>query len=169
MSIRPSRKPVRLSHFDYATPAAYFVTVCVAPRHNVFWNDLAVGAATCRPREIPLNDVGRLVDDAINQIPLRYPHITVDNYCIMPDHIHMIITIHPDDNGRQIAAPTLSTVVGHFKRAVSIKLGHSVWQKSYIERVVRNQRSYDAVWEYIDNNPLKFDYADDPVCFDDFE
>lgn len=84
----------------------------------------------------------------------------------MPDHIHLLISIHADADGRQIAAPTLSTVIGHLKRYVSKQLGFSIWQKSFIDRVIRNQKGYDAVWEYIDNNPFKLDFADDPLCFE---
>lgn len=148
---------------------AYFVTVCVKPRKNIFWTTLNVGADSIRPPSIELSCAGQLVDHAVNQIPCRYPHITVDRYCIMPDHVHMIITIHADANGRQIAAPTLSTVVGQFKRFVSKQLGASVWQKSFVERVIRNDNGYRRVWEYIDNNPFKIDYADDPLHFDDLQ
>ncbi len=97
---------------------------------------------------------------------MHYPHISVDKYCIMPDHIHMIVHIHADENGRQIAAPTLSTVVGHLKRYVTKQLGVSIWQKSFMERVIRNEKGYEEVWQYIDNNPIKPDYAGAPICFE---
>ncbi len=167
MNERPSRKHLRLREYDYSAPGAYFVTICVKPRRNMFWDNQNVGAAISRPQDVILTSVGRLVDDAIRQIPLHYPHISVDKYCIMLDHIHMIIHIHADGNGRQIAAPTLSAVVGHLKRYVSKQIGVSIWQKSFIERVIRNEKGYDEVWRYIDNNPIKPDFADDPICFDE--
>lgn len=167
MNPLPSRKRTRLANYDYSAPGAYFVTICVSPRRNMFWNHQNVGAAISRPQDIVLTAAGRLADDAIHQIPMHYPHISVDKYCIMPDHIHMIIQIHPDDHGRQVAAPTLSTVVGHLKRCVTRQLGVSIWQKSFMERVIRNEKGYEEVWQYIDNNPIKPDFADDPICFDD--
>ena len=54
------------------------------------------------------------------------------------------------------AAPTISTVVGHLKRWVSMQIGRSIWQKSFYEHGIRNQKDYDEVWEYIDNNPLRY-------------
>lgn len=167
MDNRPKRKRTRLVGYDYSTPGAYFVTVCVHPRKNMFWKTFNVGADSIRPPSIALTYAGQLVDRAVAQIPQQYPHITVDNYCIMPDHVHMIITIHTDANGRQIAAPTLSTLVGQFKRFVSKQLCVSIWQKSFVERVIRNDNGYQKVWEYIDNNPFKIDSADDPLHFDE--
>ena len=92
--------------------------------------------------------------------------ISVDKYCVMPDHIHVILSINTDENGRQIAAPTVSTVVGHMKRWVSMQIGYSIWQKSFIDRVIRNDKGYRAVWEYIDNNPIKLDTAYDMPDFE---
>ena len=113
----PKRKSIRIADYDYSTPGAYFITVCIADRKPILWN---VGAATCRPN---LSKVGTVAETAILQIPEHYPAVSVDKYCIMPDHIHMILSINTDEDGRQIAAPTMSTVVGHMKRWVSMQLG----------------------------------------------
>lgn len=164
MNARPSRKDIRLAAYDYASPGAYFVTVCVNPRRNLFWSHQNVGADTIRP----LTKCEQIVDDAIRQIPRHYPHISIDNYCIMPDHIHILLTIHPDENGRQIAAPTLSTVIGQLKRYVSKRIGMSIWQKSFIERIIRNQKGYEKAWQYIDNNPTRLELEKEPLCFDEW-
>ena len=156
----PKRKPTRLKNYDYSMPGAYFITICVANRKPILWN---VGAATCRPN---LSKIGNIVETAISQIPEHYPMISVDKYCVMPDHIHMILSINADENGRQVAAPTVSTVVGHIKRWVSMQIGQSIWQKSFIDRVIRNDKGYRAVWEYIENNPIKLDTAYDMPDFE---
>ena len=160
MTERPNRKPIRIENYDYSTPGAYFITVCINSRKPILWN---VGAAICRPN---LSKIGSIVETAILQIPEHYPMITVDKYCIMPDHVHMILSINTDQDGRQIAAPTISSVVGHMKRWVSMQLGHSIWQKSFVDRVIRNEMGYQAVWEYIENNPIKLDTAYDMPDFD---
>ena len=160
MTERPNRKPIRIKNYNYSTPGAYFITVCINGRKPILWN---VGAAICRPN---LSKIGSIVETAILQIPEHYPVITVDKYCIMPDHIHMILSINTDEDGRQIAAPTVSSVVGHRKRWVSMQLDHSIWQKSFIDRVIRNEMGYQAVWEYIENNPIKLDTAYDMPGFD---
>ena len=160
MNDLPKRKQIRIENYDYSTPGAYFITVCVNNRKPILWN---VGAAICRPN---LSEIGFVVEMAIQQIPEHYPMISVDKYCIMPDHIHMILSIGTDADGRQVAAPTVSTVVGHMKRWVSMQIGQSIWQKSFIDRVIRNEQGYRAVWEYIENNPIKLDTALDMPDFD---
>ena len=161
MNELPKRKPIRIENYNYSTPGAYFITVCVHNRKPIFWN--VVGAATCRPN---LSRLGIIVETAILQIPEHYPAVSVDKYCVMPDHIHMLLSINTDEDGRQIAAPTVSTVVGHMKRWVSLQIGQSIWQKSFIDRVIRNEKGYQAVWEYIENNPIKLDTASDMPDFE---
>lgn len=160
MNNKPKRKQIRIKDYDYSTPGAYFITVCIADRKPILWN---VGAATCRPN---LSKIGSVVETAILQIQEHYPMISVDKYCIMPDHIHMLLSINNDEDGRQVSAPTVSTVVGHMKRWVSIQVGQSIWQKSFIDRVIRSDKGYRAVLEYIENNPIKLDTADDMPNFE---
>ena len=164
------RKTIRIKGYDYSTPGAYFITICTANRQNLFWarcgGELcsiknenrpgSVGAAICRPQEIPLSSVGKIVEQAILQIADHYEAVSVDKYCIMPDHIHLILRFDSDANGRQVAAPTVPTVVGHMKRWVSMQLGCSIWQKSYFDHGIRNQQDYNEIWEYIEGNPLKW-------------
>ncbi len=150
----PKRKPIRIDNYDYATPGAYFITVCTANREKLFWEN--VGADTIRPQNIPLSPAGKIVEQAIRQIPAYYENISVDKYCIMPDHIHLILSIQSDDNGRIISAPTVSTVIGSMKRWVSRQIGRPIWQKSFYDHGIRNQQDYDETWEYIENNPLKY-------------
>lgn len=164
--MKPIRKNLRLKNYDYSSAGAYFVTVCVRDRAPVLWQNGAVGAAISRPlSEPPLSPLGKLVRQGIEQIPEHYAGLTVDNYCIMPDHIHLLLCIHADEFGRQIAAPTVSTVIGHMKRWVTLQSGRPIWQKSFMERILRSEEGYRAVWEYIDANPLKMDTADDPVHY----
>lgn len=150
----PTRKKIRLTGYDYSLPGAYFITVCTKDRKTLFWAD--VGADIICPNDIELSVTGKCVKSAIENIPNKYPSITVDKYCIMPDHIHIIITINTDADGRMISAPTVSTVIGQLKRAVSKQVGFPVWQKSFIDEIIRNEQHYMKAWEYIDNNYLKY-------------
>ena len=92
----------------------------------------------------------------ILQIAEHYENIVVDKYCIMPDHIHLILRIESDIDGRMISAPTVSTAIGSMKRWVSRQIGKPVWQKSFYDHSIRNQQDYDEIGEYIENNPLKY-------------
>lgn len=154
MSELPKRKDIRIPNFDYSTPGAYFITVCTANRENIFWN--CVGADIIRPQNVPLSAAGKIVEQAICQIPNHYENVSVDKYCVMPDHIHLIVRIEPDIDGRILSAPTVSTVVGSMKRWVSRQVGRPIWQKSFYDHGIRNQWDYDEIWEYIENNPLQY-------------
>ena len=150
----PERKQTRLCEYDYGQNGAYFITVCTINREKILWN--GVGADIIRPEEVPLSDIGRTVEKGILQMADHYQNVAVDKYCIMPDHIHLILRIESKADGRMISAPTVSVVVGSMKRWVSRWLGRAIWQKSFYDHVIRNQQDYDEIWEYIENNPRKW-------------
>ena len=129
METFPNRKQIRIKNYDYSTPGAYFITVCTANREKIFWND--VGADSIRPGNLPLSSSGKIAEQAVLQIASHYENIVVDKYCIMPDHIHLILRIESNISGRIISAPTISTVVGSMKRWVSKQIGKPIWQKSF--------------------------------------
>ena len=145
------------------------MTICVKDRHEMLGKH--VGAAICRPH-IELTDAGKITDSAINKISEKYPGVSVDNYVIMPNHVHLVLTVMHDGrwqeaDGRQIAAPTIQTVIGHMKRAVSMQCGFSPWQKSFHDRIIRNETEYQRIWQYIDENPQKWaedDYFIEPTA-----
>lgn len=147
----PQRKRIRLKNYDYSQNGYYFVTICTKDKQPILWNN--VGADIIRPS---LSEIGLLVDTAINEIPKRYPGVKIDQYVIMPNHIHLILILSMNDGcGRIISAPTLMTVIGQMKRWVSKQSKINVWQKSYYEHVIRNDNDYALTLEYICNNPLK--------------
>jgi len=154
MNNLPKRKQIRIKDFDYSTAGAYFVTVCTKDRNKILWQ--SVGADNIRPKSISLSPVGEIVEQGILQISEHYKSITVDKYCIMPDHIHLIIRINCNESGRIISAPTLSTVVGSLKRWVSKQAKNSIWQKSFFDHAIRNEQDYVETMNYIKNNPLKY-------------
>ena len=147
----PKRKQNRLAEYDYSTPNAYFITVCTKNRKNLFWMD--VGAAIGRPENIPLTNLGMIVQQVIRDIPGYYPTITVDHAVIMPNHIHLLLQINTDIDGRPMAAPTISTVINQTKGVISKKAGFPVWQKGFYDHVIRGERDYMDVWNYIEGNP----------------
>ena len=147
----PERKPNRLPDFDYSTPGAYFITICTKDRRNLFWTD--VGASIARPQ---LTIWGNITANSICDIPKHYPAVSVDHYVVMPNHIHLLLQINTDTNGRPMVAPTISTVIQQFKGIVTKRIGQSIWQKLYHDHVVRGEKDYLKIWEYIDNNPARW-------------
>jgi REP element-mobilizing transposase RayT len=140
--------------YDYSTSGAYFITVCAVNREKIFWSDRR--GELCSPANVPLSDIGTIVDNEIQKLNTVYDSVCVDKYCIMPDHIHMILTIDTDENGRTQFAPTISRVIKQFKGSITKQIGRPIWQKSFYDHGIRNQHDYDEIWQYIENNPLKY-------------
>ena len=151
----PKRKPNRLPSFSYDTPGAYFITVCLKDRKPLLWE--AVGASIARPPMPPLSIWGKVVEQAIREIPVHYPAVSLDHYVVMPNHIHLLLQIKTDDDGRAMLAPTISVVIQQMKGFVTKQLGHSIWQKLFHDHIIRDERDYLKIWEYIDGNPSKWE------------
>ena len=152
----PIRKRNRLEHYDYSTCGAYFLTICTSKRQNYFWNK--VGATIGRPQDVELSACGKIVDEAINNIPKIYPAIMIERYVIMPDHIHLLLRICVDDDGRPMVAPTMSRVVQQMKGAVTKRIGVSIWQKLFFDHVIRNRQDYEEHMKYICENPMRWQF-----------
>ena len=150
----PKRKQNRLTEYDYSTPNAYFITICTDNRRNLFWK--GVGAINDRPENAPLTNLGQIVQQSIEDISKHYPMISVDHYVIMPNHVHLLLQINTDPDGRSMIAPTISTVVRLMKGAVSRQAGFAVWQKGFYDHVIRNENDYKDIWNYIAGNPSKW-------------
>lgn len=155
----PQRKHNRLTNFDYSTPGAYFITICTKDRKSLFWEN--VGASIARPQDVVLTECGKITEMAIRNITVHYPAVTVDNFVIMPNHIHLLLRITSDVDGRPMVAPTISTVVQQMKGYVTKQTRTSVWQKLFHDHVIRGDADYQRIWNYIDGNPMK--WAED--CF----
>lgn len=161
---RAIRKKLRLENFDYSSNGAYFITICLKVRENILWQP--VGADIIRPiGKIHLSEYGKIVKNAICEIPVHYDNVYLDRFCIMPDHIHLILFLLNGDyyqSGRIISAPTvnISTVIGQMKRSVSKKIGFGIWQKSYFDHIIRNEQDLNETRKYIAENPIKWLYQD---------
>lgn len=146
----PKRKPNRLKNYDYSQSGVYFITICTKDKENLFWD---VGATIGRPN---LTKAGKIVERAILNIPKSYSSVTVDKYVIMPNHIHLLLHLH-NENGRAMHAPTISTVIQQMKGYVTKQLGCNIWQKLFHDHIVRNEESYKKIWQYIKDNPAKWE------------
>ena len=167
------RKNNRLRSYDYSRNGVYYITICTQNREGILWDAVPAVAAAISRHEISykLSHVGEIVEQAICAIPLHYEGVLVDEYVIMPDHVHMILIIQRgdarleaalasecDDRGTtnaNVARPTISGIVGQMKRYVTRTVGVSIWQRSYYDHVVRDHRDYCELVEYIRDNPLK--------------
>ena len=87
----PKRKPLRLPEYDYSSPGAYFVTVCTQDRRCIL-SDVVVGEGLAPPA-VALTPIGQIVEEQIQAIPARYPAIGIQNDVIMPNHVHLLVSI----------------------------------------------------------------------------
>ena len=71
----------------------------------------------------------------------------------MPNHIHLIVVIQ---NGRTQFAPTISRIIKQFKGKITKQVGFCIWQKSFYDHVIRDEKDYLRICEYIENNPVKW-------------
>ena len=76
----------------------------------------------------------------------------------MPDHVHLLVRIRADENGRPMVAPTVSRVVQQFKGFVTKRMGEPVWQKLFFDHVIRNRLDLEEHIKYIEENPLRWQY-----------
>jgi REP element-mobilizing transposase RayT len=151
---KPSRKPNRLSYYDYSNPGAYFITICTKDHKCLFWTDAATGVAF--PQRVQLSKYGLIAEEAIGNISVHYPAISVDHYVIMPNHIHLLLQINTDKHGQPVPTPAISIVIQQLKGFITKRIGHSVWQKLFHDHVIRGEKDYFKIWEYIENNPVKW-------------
>lgn len=156
----PRRKSTHLRHYDYANPGYYFVTICTRDKQCLF-GDVVDGV-------MRVNQVGVIVDACWRALPDHVAAVALDQYIVMPNHVHGVIRLCEIDGARhasplQEARASLGAVIGSFKSAASRQIrllpgmtGLSVWQRNYYEHVIRSESSLHSIREYIANNPAQW-------------
>jgi putative transposase len=157
---KPQRRSIRLPEWDYTAPGAYFITLCTHQRENLF------GHAPFR----------ELAENAWRNMPCQ-PHarqVTLDEWVVMPNHIHAILWLGEQTGERagrlethspkpRLRPGSVGAIVGNYKALVTRRInvlrgtpGGSVWQRGYYERIARNDRELDAIRRYIRDNPAQW-------------
>ena len=144
----PKRKDPRLKGFDYSSTGAYFLTICTQNRKNIL--SMIVGEGSPLPR---LSPYGKIAESWIQKIPEKYPEVSVDCYVIMPNHIHILLSIIKDD-GRENPSPTADTVVGWLKYQATKEINElrggmcdKIFQRSFFDHIVRNRDDYNEIYK----------------------
>ena len=172
------RRSIRLRGYDYRSDGAYFVTVCTRDRGCIF------GAVT--GPVVNLSRRGMIVSDCWHDIPNHRLYVVLDQFIVMPNHVHGIFWIEdglaeqsrgytcvalPPANcavsGQQfpLARPagSVGAIVGSYKAAVSREINRvrpgaarDLWQPNYYEHVIRTDGALEAAREYIRANPERW-------------
>jgi REP element-mobilizing transposase RayT len=165
----PQRKQTRLKGYDYSRDGAYFLTLCVKDHAELLGNiefvpPIVGGGVLDAPPSDPdapyckLTTYGDFVAKRISDMGRHYENIEIPHYVIMPNHVHMIILIPGNgENGTsRTPSPTNAVIpafVSTLKRFTNKDVGFSLWQRSFHDHIIRDERDYDRIAEYIENNP----------------
>jgi putative transposase len=176
------RRSIRLRERDYSAPGKYFLTICTRNRELIF--------GTIENKNMTLFPIGIIAERYWKNIPRHFPNIRLDEFCIMPNHIHGILIIKDASNvGVQYEIPgnhiePLHSVESHFhsfqhtvpksigsilrtyktavtKRCKENGFDQFVWQRNFHDRVIRDDSELRRIQEYIRNNPANWDVDDE--------
>jgi REP element-mobilizing transposase RayT len=164
------RRSIRWFAYDYAQAGAYFVTICTHDHVCLFGR--VVGEA------MELNPAGKAVWECWYAIPRHFPQVALDEFIVMPNHVHGIIVIGDDaggDVGAHVGAKdgandysplpgvrgtsrTVGSIVRGFKIGATKWMRRNtkvraVWQRNYYEHVIRGERALGRIRRYIEDNP----------------
>ena len=149
-----------MANYDYSSHGAYFVTICTEKKEKLL-SDI-VGDGFPVPKE-----AGRIAAEWIERIPEKYSKATVANYVVMPNHIHILLLLDCT-GGTGNPSPTLGNIIGWYKYNATKQIndtfgtpGKRIFQRSYHDHVIRGEKDYQKIWNYIEGNPMK--WAED--CF----
>ena len=154
------RKNIRLRSWDYSSNAAYHVTIC-SFRHVCIFGSIDLDDETMiedgetHRTMVKLSEAGRVVERALLETEEVFPGVTIENYVIMPNHVHVLLTVVSEN------ATTLGAIVGRFKGRATSLVGKTsfrgkLWQRGYYDHIIRNDQDFSKVWEYIEGNPGKW-------------
>ena len=156
----PVRKSIRLKGYDYSQAGYYFVTLCVEGKHEILGEvDVGQGLCSCR-----LSDIGDIAYTELYKLETRYENIKIDKQVIMPNHIHVIIKINRREQSPRpttlmdIMCAYKSLTTKCYNKTFGIS-GRTIWQERFHDIIIRNEKQYRFICQYIEENPTK--WADD--------
>ena len=163
------RKSIRLKYYNYASEGIYFITICTKNRKKLFcYNDKIENnncrGGACSAQKTRLNYLGKIIQNEWISLAHRYPNVQLGEYIIMPNHLHGIIFLDDFvDSGGASPAPTIGNIICAFKSISTILCnkidnvnGRNIWQRNYYEHVIRNEKEYYEIVNYIQNNPVNW-------------
>lgn len=153
----PKRKNIRIPEYNYSKSGFYFLTICINNREKllsqIIYNENKNEAT------VKLSSIGKISEKYIKSINETYKNINIYDYVIMPNHIHMICEIVQNSGSSGTPTPTNHTIpfiVSTFKRLTNKEVGNKIWQRNYYEHIIRNEKEYLEILEYICYNPLRW-------------
>jgi putative transposase len=173
------RKRNRMKGFDYSSNHLYFVTNCVKNNECCLGNVVPVGTgrdlSVHHPKnhhpenhhpeikyKIDLNQYGLIVERKIHWLQQQYSYVVIHNYVVMPNHFHIILEINSKKVAdKDVKIKSLSSLLGAMKTTSSNQIRKDgfedfFWHRSFHDHIIRNEREYFFISNYIDMNPQKW-------------
>lgn len=166
----PNRKSTRLAAINYDSTGVYFLTICTKERKQLLSRIVGDGASTSQifqhftdvPR-VELTQKGMVVEKYILS-SLNVKWVKEINYVIMPNHIHILVFVKSQMIPRDVEAPSptnrqnqfVPRFVSTLKRLCNKEIGYNIFQRSYYDHIIRNDRDLDEHIRYILENPLNW-------------
>src|SRR5258706_3555087 len=159
----------RLKNHDYGSDNWYFVTICTHNREH-FLGEITKGEGAqdlAHPHLQPTT-IGQIAHQYWTEIPNHFPFVVLDEFVIMPDHMHGVLYFDRPDYAHRIPRPNefgpqsknLASVIRGYKAAVKKYATMNdipfAWQSRYHDHVVRTERRLQIIQRYIRNNPRKW-------------
>ena len=154
----PERKPNRLATFDYSRGGAYFLTICTQDRKRILSKIVGtkVGDGAYDIPQIQLTRIGKIVEKYILSTS-NIKGVSVVEYVIMPNHIHLILCVDDDGTSRAPSPTKQNSIASHtvstLKRFVNKEIGENIFQRSFYDRIIRNNDEYMEICNYVRLNP----------------
>ncbi len=158
---RHHRRSIRLPGYDYARVGAYFITICTHGRARLFGR-VVEGSMV-------LSEQGRIAEDEWRRTPMLRPHVALDAFVVMPDHVHVVVVIERETEGPSphvafhSPSQTVGAIVRGYKAAVTRRINDArgetsspLWLRNYYEHIVRDDADLDRIRRYIANNPARW-------------
>lgn len=154
----------RRPNWDYGSHGLYFVTICTKERVPYFGEIITETQSTETQSVASLQGtaIGEIAYNNWRQIPKYHPYVEVDEFIVMPDHIHGVLFINKPDkmnwefNQFGPQRNNLASIIRGYKSSVkqyaTINKIDFSWQSGYHDRVIRDQKEYSNIKEYIFNN-----------------
>jgi REP element-mobilizing transposase RayT len=162
----PIRKNIRLKGYDYSSNGMYFITICCENRNN-FFGKICRGGALLHPI-IELSNIGEIISEQWYGLKNRFQNILLDQFVVMPNHIHGIIII---DNERADTVPErveqspipIGNIICAYK-SITTKLlnkydnlpGRIIWQRNYYDHIIHDENELQRIRQYITDNLAKW-------------
>jgi putative transposase len=160
---------VRAKWWDYTNNGSYFVTICTKDRQHFFRNIVETPKLGV-PAQMELNEIGKLTQKFWMEIPQHFPFVILDEFVVMPNHVHGIICVSKSVDAPNLGASTdakknwspgsLGVIINQYKRICTIharKINPQfAWQPRFYDIIIKNEKSFHNIRRYIKMNPAKW-------------